>query len=55
MNELFSETLEVVPLQKIPQFRIIGSKYNILFDLYRILKRKMLQVIPFSTLLVVVL
>jgi hypothetical protein len=33
MNEtLFSETL-VVPLKKIPQFRIIGSKYNILFEI----------------------
>ncbi len=41
MNEtLFSETLEIVPLKKIPQFRIIGSKYNILFEIYKILKEE---------------
>lgn len=37
---LFGETLEVVPLKEIPQFRIIGSKYNILFDIYKILKKE---------------
>ena len=41
MNEtLFGETLGVVPLKEIPQFRIIGSKYNILFDIYKIFKKE---------------
>ncbi len=41
MNEiLFDETLGLIPLKEIPQFRIIGSKYNILFDIYKVLKKE---------------
>lgn len=41
MNEtLFGETLGVVPLKEIPPFRIIGSKYNTLFDIYKLLKKE---------------
>ena len=37
---LFGETLKIVSPKEIPQFRIIGSKYNILFDIYKVLKKE---------------
>jgi adenine-specific DNA-methyltransferase len=36
----FTETLETVPLNEIPQFRIIGSKYNLLQEIYNTLKKE---------------
>jgi len=39
----FTETLEVVPLKEIPQFRIIGSKYNLLPEIYKTLKKEQIK------------
>lgn len=36
-RNLFDETSKIVSLKDIPQFRMIGSKYNILFNLSKIL------------------
>lgn len=35
--------IEVVPLSKIPQFRIIGSKYNMLWNLLKIIKENYIK------------
>ena len=40
---LFAGTSEVVSLQEIPQFRIIGSKYNLLLEIYKILKKERIK------------
>jgi len=44
---MFDEALRVVPLKDIPQFRIIGSKYNILPDIYRILEKENIEAYSF--------
>jgi len=37
---LLAVSSEVVSLQEIPQFRIIGNKYNLLLEIYKILKKE---------------
>lgn len=44
---IFGETPRVVPLKDIPQFRIIGSKHNILPDIYRILEKDNIEAYSF--------
>lgn len=40
---LFNETSRVVPLREIPQFRIIGSKYNMLLEIYKTIKKEQIN------------
>jgi len=42
-NLLLNEELGIVPRKYIPQFRIIGSKYNILPDIYNILREENIE------------